>query len=82
MENNVRVYGNIHYADIAVGSVVLIGDYYDQVAVGFVDEKKETIDKKFIGVRFGFEKELVNVLIEENDPDGGIPMYQVLSVMR
>lgn len=83
MADKVRKIGNVDFADVQVGSIVAVGDYYDRVAVGIVEEKKETRDYKSVGVRFGFDSEgLVNVIIEELEPTNGEPMYELLSIVR
>ena len=76
-------YGNVKFADIQVGSIVKVGNYYDQVAVGTVVEKTEKLKEKVVLVQFGFaEENIVNVLVEETEPDGGQPMYELLEIVR
>jgi hypothetical protein len=78
-------YGNVKFADIQVGSIVKVGNYicHDQVAVGIVVEKKEKLKEKVVLVQFGFaEDKIVNVLVEETEPDGGQPMYVLLEIVR
>ena len=82
MADKVRKIGNVSFADVKVGNIVSVGDYYDRVAVGIVEEKKETRDYKSVGVRFGFGEELVYVIIEEMEPTNGEPMYELLSIVR
>lgn len=81
MEEKVINYGNVPFADIQVGSIVKVGDYYDQVAVGIVEEKRETAKDKGVVVRFGFG-ETHNVILEEKIPTSGEPMYTLLEIVR
>ena len=39
MGKNVIHYGKVSFADVSVGSIVSVVDYYDNVAVGIVEEK-------------------------------------------
>ena len=81
--DNVVKYGNVLFADVQVGSIVKVGDYYGQVAVGVVEEKRETIDNKSVIVRFGFEeKNTQSVIIEEKTLTKGQPMYELLEIVR
>lgn len=76
-------YGNVKFADIQVGSIVKVGNYYDQVAVGVVVEKTEKLKEKFVVVQFGFvEENIANVLVEETEPDNSQPMYELLEIVR
>ena len=71
-------YGNVKFAD-----VIKVGNYYNQRAVGVVVEKKEKLKEKIVLVQFGFvEENAVNVLVEETEPDGGQPMYELLEIVR
>ena len=74
-------YGNVKFADVKVGSIVKVGNYYDQTAVGVVVEKTEKLKEKVVLVQFGFA-EVVNVLVEETEPDCGCPMYELLEIVR
>ena len=79
---NVIHYGKVSFADICVGSIVSVVDYYDNVAVGIVEEKIEAIGgEKSVKVRMGFEK-TISVLIEEENCDNGFPYYQLVSIIR
>jgi hypothetical protein len=79
---NVIHYGKVSFADICVGSIVAVVDYYDNAAVGIVEEKIEAIGgKKSVKVRMGFEK-TISVLIEEENCDNGLPYYQLASIIR
>ena len=76
-------YGNVKFADVKVGSIVKVGNYYNQRAVGVVLEKKEKLKEKIVLVQFGFvEENAVNVLVEETEPNGGQPMYELLEIVR
>jgi hypothetical protein len=76
-------YGNVKFADVQVGSIVKVGNYYNQTAVGTVVEKTEKLKEKVVLVQFGFaEENIVNVLVEETEPDGGQPMYELLEIVR
>ena len=77
-------YGNVKFADIQVGSIVKVSNYcLDQAAVGIVVEKREKLKEKIVVVQFGFGKEnTLNVLVEETEPDGGQPMYELLEIVR
>ncbi len=76
-------YGNVHFADINVGSIVKVADCYDRVAVGIVVEKAEKLKGKVARVQFGFvEGNFVNVLVEETEPDSGQLMYELLEIVR
>ena len=76
-------YGNVKFADIQVGSIVKVSNYYDHPAVGIVVEKTEKLKEKVVLVQFGFaEENIVNVLVEETEPDGGQPMYELLEIVR
>ena len=83
MKKNVIHYGKVSFADVCVGSIVKVVDYYDNVAVGIVEEKIEAIEKKSVTVRMGFE-ETISVLIDENEEncDNGKPYYQLASIIR
>ena len=75
-------YGNVKFADIQVGSIVKVGSYYEQLAVGIVVEKIEKLKAKVVCVKFGFaEENIVNVLVEETTPDSGQPMYELLEIV-
>ena len=78
---NVIHYGKVSFADICVGSIVAVVDYYDNVAVGIVEEKIEAIGKKSVKVRMGFDKTIL-VLIDEENCDNGLPYYQLTSIIR
>lgn len=78
---NVIHYGKVSFADVSAGSIVAVVDYYDNVAVGIVEEKIEAIGKKSVKVRMGFEK-TISVLIEEENCDNGLPYYQLASIIR
>ena len=80
-EKNVIHYGKVSFADICVGSIVAVVDYYDNVAVGIVEEKIEAIGKKSVKVRMGFEK-TISVLIDEENCDNRLPYYQLASIIR
>ena len=83
MADKVRKFGKVSFTDVQVGNIVSVGDYYDRVAVGIVEEKKETREYKSVGVRFGFNsEELVNVIIEDLEHTNGEPMYELLSIIR
>ena len=83
MSKNVIHYGKISFADICVGSVVKVVDYYDCVAVGIVVEKIEAIGKKSVKVRIGFDKTIsVLIDIDEGNRDNGIQFYQLVSIIR
>jgi hypothetical protein len=73
--------GKVSFADVCVGSIVKVVDYYANVAVGIVEEKIEGIGKKSIKVRMGFEK-IISVPIDEENCDNGLPYYQLVSVIR
>lgn len=76
-------YGNVKFADIKVGSIVKVGNYHNQTAVGTVVEKTEKLKEKFVCVQFGFvEENIANVLVEETEPDGGQPLYELLEIVR
>ena len=76
-------YGNVKFADVKVGSIVKVGNYYNQRAVGVVVEKTEKLKETAVLVQFGFaEDNIVNVLVEETEPDGGHPMYELLEIVR
>lgn len=81
MSKNIIHYGKVSFADICVGSIVKVVDYYDNVAVGIVEEKIESIRKKSVNVRLGFHK-TISVLIDEEKCDNGIPYYQLVSIIR
>ena len=76
-------YGNVKFADVQVGSIVKVGNCYNQSAVGVVLEKTEKLKEKIVLVQFGFvEESAVNVLVEETDPDCGQPIYELLEIVR
>ncbi len=81
MKKNVIHYGKVSFADICVGSIVAVVDYYDNIAVGIVEEKIEAIGKKSVKVRMGFDKTIL-VLIDEENCDNGLPYYQLTSIIR
>jgi hypothetical protein len=74
--------GQVDFADVQVGNVVAVADYYNNIAVGIVEEKKENKDGKSVGVRFGFDNDLKYVIIEDNIDDGGIPAYSLISIIK
>ena len=76
------VNGQVDFADVQVGNVVAVADYYNNIAVGIVEEKKENKDGKSVGVRFGFDNDLKYVIIEDNTHDGGQPMYALVSIVK
>lgn len=82
MGKNVIHYGKVSFADICVGSIVSVVDYYDNVAVGIVEEKIEAIEKKSVTVRMGFEETISVIIDEENCGDNGLPYYQLVSIIR
>lgn len=83
MEEKIKHNGNVQFADIQVGNIVSVGDYYDRIAVGIVEEKKETRECKSVGVRFGFgEENMVDVIIDEVLPTEGEPTYQLLEIIH
>lgn len=45
MSKNVIHYGKVSFADVCAGSIVKVSDYYDNIAVGIVEEKIEAIEK-------------------------------------
>lgn len=76
-------YGNVKFADIQVGSIVKVGNYYNETAVGIVVEKTEKLKEKIVVVQFGFGKENTsNILVETTKPDGGQPMCELLEIVR
>ena len=77
-----KVNGQVDFADIQIGNVVAVADYYDNIAVGIVEEKKENKDGTSVGVRFGFNNDLQYVIIENNINDGGIPAYSLVSIVK
>ena len=81
MSKNIIHYGKVSFADICVGSIVKVVDFYDNVAVGIVEEKIETIGKKSVNVRMGFEK-TISILIDEEKCNIGLPYYQLVSIIR
>lgn len=82
MSKNVIHYGKVSFADVCVGSIVKVVDYYDNVAVGIVEEKIEAIGgKKSVKVRMGFDK-TISVLIDEENCNNGLPYYQLVSIIR
>ena len=81
MSKNVIHYGKVSFADICVGGVVKVVDYYDNVAVGIVKEKIESIGKKSVKVLMGFDK-TITVPIDEENCDNGIPYYHLVSIIR
>ena len=82
MKRNVIHYGKVFFSDVCVGSIVKVVDYYDNVAVGIVEEKIEAIGgKKSVKVRMGFDK-IISVLIDEENYSNGLPYYQLVSVIR
>jgi hypothetical protein len=81
MSKNVIHYGNVSFADVCVGSIVKVMDYYDNVAVGIVEEKIEAIGKKSVKVRLGFDK-TISVLIDEENCDNDLIFYQLVSIIR
>lgn len=83
MSKNVIQYGKVSFADVCVGSIVKVVDYYDDVAVGIVEEKIEAMGgKKSVKVRMGFEETITVIIEEEKNGDNGIPCYQLESVIR
>lgn len=81
MSKNVIHYGKVSFADVCVGSIVKVMDYYDNVAVGIVEEKIEAIGKKSVKVRLGFDK-TISVLIDEENCDNDLIFYQLVSIIR
>ena len=81
MKRNVIHYGKVFFSDVCVGSIVKVVDYYDNVAVGIVEEKIEAIGKKYVKVRMGFDK-IISVLIDEENYSNGLPYYQLVSIIR
>jgi hypothetical protein len=81
MKKNVIHYGKVFFADVCVGSIVKVVDYYDNVAVGIVEEKIEAIGKKTVKVRMGFDI-TISVLIDEENYSNGLPYYQLASIIR
>lgn len=81
MGKNVIHYGKVSFADICVGSIVKVMDYYNDVAVGIVVEKIEAIGKKSVKVRMGFDK-TITVIIDEENCNSGFPYYQLISIIR
>ena len=81
MSKNIIHYGKVSFADVQVGSIVKVVDYYDNVAVGIVEEKIEAIGKKSVKVRMGFEK-TISVLIDKENCNNGFPYYQLVSIIR
>ena len=81
MSKNIIHYGKVSFTDICVGSVVKVMDYYDNVAVGIVEEKIESIGKKSVNVRMGFQK-TISVLIDGEKCDNVSPYYQLVSIIR
>lgn len=78
---NVIHYGKVSFADVCVGSIVTVMDYYDNVAVGIVAEKIESIGKKSVKVLMGFDK-TITVLIDTENCDNVTPYYQLISIIR
>ena len=82
MSKNVIQYGKVSFADVCVGGIVKVVDYYENVAVGIVEEKIEAMGgKKSVKVRMGFE-ETITVIIEEETCDNRMPCYQLSSIIR
>ena len=82
MSKNIIHYGKVSFADVSVGSIVKVVDYYDNVAVGIVEEKIEAMGgKQSVKVRMGFE-ETITVIIEEETCDNRLPCYQLVSIVR
>lgn len=83
MKESIRHNGNVQFADIQIGDIVSVGDYYNLRAVGIVEEKKETRSCKSVKVRCGFFKENdIDVIIDEILPTNGEPMYQLLEIIH
>ena len=83
MKKNIIHYGKVSFADVCVGSIVKVVDYYDNVAVGIVEEKIEAIGKKSVKVRIGFDKTITVLIdIDTENCDNGIPYYQLVSIIR
>mgnify|MGYP006945359292 CR=1 FL=1 len=82
MSKNVIHYGKVSFADVCAGSIVKVSDYYDNVAVGIIEEKIEAIGKKSVKVRMGFEETIYVIIDEEKNGDNGIPCYQIESLIR
>lgn len=78
---NVIHYGKVSFADICVGSIVKVVDYYDRVAVGIVKEKIEATGKKYIKISMGFDK-TITILIDKENWDNEQPYYQLASIIR
>ena len=83
MSKNIIHYGKVSFADVSVGSIVKVVDYYDNVAVGIVEEKIEAMGgKQSVKVRMGFEETIYVIIDEEKNGDNGIPCYQLESIIR
>jgi hypothetical protein len=82
MSKNVIHYGKVSFADVCAGSIVKVVDYYDNVAVGIVEEKIEAIGKKAVKVRMGFDKTISVLIDEEKNCNNGLPYYQLVSIIR
>jgi len=83
MSKNIIHYGQVSFADVCAGSIVTVSDYYDNVAVGIVEEKIEAIGgKKSVKVRMGFEETITVLIEEEKNGDNGLPCYQLESIIR
>lgn len=82
MSKNIIHYGKVSFADVCPGSIVTVSDYYDNLAVGIVEEKIEAIGNKSVKVRMGFEETITVLLEEEKNGDNGLPCYQLESIIR
>lgn len=82
MQEKTIKYGNVSFADLQVGSIVKVSDYYNQVAVGVVEEKRETTKLKSAAVRFGFVDDSKEIIIEEKVQSKGEPCYTLLEIIR
>lgn len=82
MSKNLIHYGKVSFADICVGSIVKVADWYDNVAVGIVKEKIEAIGKKSVKIQLGFDKTISVLIDEETNCDMPSPYYKLLSIIR
>ena len=78
MSKNVIHYGKVSFADVCVGSIVKVVDYYESVAVGIVEEKIEAIGKKTVTVRMGFEETITVIIEEETCDNRGNALFTVI----
>lgn len=82
MSKNVIHYGKVSFTDICVGSIVKVADWYDNVAVGIVVEKIESMGKKSVKIRLGFDKTISVLIDEETNCVMPSPYYKLLSIIR